>query len=249
VLDFTHVKEGGGSFTKKRVKAGDYLCRITKFEVTEVKKGENKGNKQWLFTLAIEGRHGATYPYYCQLEENVLWKIRNLLVAAGINVPKKKVKVKPKVLIGKLVGVTLDDAEYDGREQSEVTAVFPASEVEGASARDASDDDDDEDEDEETGADEEEEEDEEPAPKKSKKSKKSKKAPEPDEDDEDDEDEDEPEPPKKKSKKAAVDDDEDEDEEEDDEPEPPKKSKKKASKKKADDDEDEDLDELDIEDL
>jgi ribosomal protein L12E/L44/L45/RPP1/RPP2 len=243
VLDFTNVKEGGGNFTKKRVRAGDYLCRITKFEVTEVKKGDNKGNKQWLFTLAIEGRHGATYPYYCQLEENVLWKIRNLLVAAGINVPKKKVKVKPKVLIGKLVGVTLDDAEYDGRDQSEVTAVFPASEVEGASARD--EDDDDEDDDEETGADE--EEDEEPAPKKSKKSKK---APEPDEDDEDDEDEDEPEPPKKKSKKAAVDDDDEDDEEEDNEPEPPKKPKKSKKKtKKADDDEDEDLDELDIEDL
>lgn len=207
VLDFTNVKEGGGSFTKKRVKAGDYAMRVTKFEWAEIKKGDNKGDKQMLFTLAIEGRHGATYPYYCQLSDNTLWKLRNLLVAAGINVPKKKVKVDPNRLVNKLVGATLDDTEYDGRDQSEITAVFPASELDSDAVDDPDDDDDDDDEEEET-----------PVRKPKKKA-----APEPDDDDEDeddsdsedddddDDDEPEPAPKKKKKKKPAPADDDDED--------------------------------------
>lgn len=244
VLDFTNVKEGGGSFTKKRVKSGDYLGKITKFEWTEVKSGENKGAKQMLFTLAVEGRHGATYPFYCQLQENTLWKIRNLMVAAGINVPKKKIKIDPTRLVGKLIGMTLDDAEYDDREQSEVTAVFPASEVDGADVDDddSSDDDDDDDDDE----------DEAPAKKSKKKSK-----PEPDEDEDEDDDEDEEPPAKKKKSKKAPEPEDDEDEEEessddddeDEEPEPPKKSKKAKKKKPADDDDEDDLDDLEVDDL
>lgn len=240
-VDFTNVKEGGGSFTKKRVKAGDYLGKVTKFEWTEVKKGDNKGQKQLLFTLALEGRHGATYPFYCQLQENTLWKLRNLLVACGINVPKKKVKIDPSKVVGKRVGMTLDDTEYDDREQSEVTAVFPPSELDDAPADDADDDDDDDDDDDEEEA---------PAKKSKKKSK-----PAPADDDEDEDEDEDDEPPAKKSKKskpAPADDDEDEDDDDssdddEDEPEPPKKKSKK--KAKPADDDDDDLDDLEVDDI
>lgn len=187
-LDFTNVKDGGGSFNKKRQPEGDYKAKVTKVVDAPSKKDNVP---QWLFT--IEAGTG-TYPYYCKHQENQLWKIRNLLVAAGISVPKKRVKVDPNMVVGKTIGITLEDDEYDGKMQSNVAAVFPASELSG--------DVDDEDTEEET--DEEEDEDDTPPP-----PAKKKKAPEPEPEDDDDEEEDEDEEPapKKKAKAKPVDDD------------------------------------------
>jgi hypothetical protein len=194
VLDMTNVKEGGQRFNTKRVPAGDYLARVTKVEDAEVKNGDNKGAFQWLFTITPEKFPTGKYPYYCQLAENQLWKVRNLLIAAGINVPKKKIKLDPEKVVGKLIAITLEDDEYDGKAKSTVAAVFPPSEMEGGADDDEDEDVDDEDEDED---------DEEPAP--PKKVKKSKKAPEPEDDEDEDEDEDEEEEPapKKKAKKTG----------------------------------------------
>lgn len=220
VVDFTNVKDGG-TFNKKHITPGDYKAKITKVEDAP-SKADNIG--QWLFTIQIGA---GTYPYYCKHQENQYWKIRNLLIAAGIAVPKKRVKVNPNVLVGKTIAVTVDDEEYKDKMQSVIQATFPVSEL-GAQADtedEASDDDDDDDDDEET-----------PAPKK--------KAPAKPADDDDEDDDEEPAPPPAKKKKPApapVDDDDDDD---DDTPPPPKK--KKPAKVEVDDDE---LEELDIDDV
>lgn len=187
-LDFTNVKEGG-NFSKKHMPVGDYLAKITKVEDAMPKEKSDK-TPMWLFTVQLVQTPSATYPYYCKLQDNQLWKVRNLLVAAGINVPKKKVGVDPNKLVGKLVAVSLDDTEYNDKEQSEVGAIFSPKELDGDGADDVDDvDDDDEDEDTsvDTDDDDDEDEEEEPAPKKKGKKKK---APEPEPDEEDDEDED-----------------------------------------------------------
>lgn len=124
-LDFTNVKDGGGAFNKRRQPEGDYKAKITKVVDAPSKKD---GVMMWLFTIEVGT---GTYPYYCKHAENQLWKIRNLMVAAGISVPKKRVKVDPNTLVGKVIGVTLEDDEYDGKLQSNVAATFPASEVDG----------------------------------------------------------------------------------------------------------------------
>lgn len=244
-IDFTNVKEGG-SFSKKHMPAGDYLARVTKVEDAMPKDKSDK-TPMWLFTIQLKETPSATYPYYCKLQENQLWKVRNLLVAAGINVPKKKVAVDPNKLIGKLVAVSLDDTEYNDKMQSEVAAVFSPNELDG----DTGVDDEDEDDVEEPDDDDEEET---PAPKKKKA-----KAPEPEEEDDDEEEEEEEPAPVKKKKKKVAEPEPEEDEEEDDEdeePEPPKKKRKSkkeraaakaAAAAAADDDEDDD--EIDIEDL
>ena len=185
VVDFTNVKEGGGNFNKRHQPAGDYKAKITKVEDAPSKKDDTA---QWLFTIEA---NGGTYPYYCKHVENQYWKIRNLLIAAGIAVPKKKVKVNPNVLVGKTIAVTLEDEEYNGKMQSVVQATFPVSEL-GAQADDEDEADDVEDEDEDDTP---------PPPKK-----KAKPAPEPEEDDED---EDEEPAPKAKKKAPVVDDDDD----------------------------------------
>lgn len=248
ILDMTNVKEGGGAFNKRRVPEGDYLAKVTKVEDALVKSEANKGAHQWLFTIVLTDKANATYPYYCQTQaENQLWKVRNLLVAAGITVPRKRVKVDPERLVGKTIAVTLQDAEYEGKEQSEIGAIFPPSEMNGGS--------DDIDEDEEDEEDEEEA----PAPKAKAKRKP---APEPeddeddDEEDEEEEEEPEPEPVVRKKRRPVpppVDDDEDEEDEdeEEEEPAPKKRAAKKAApvrrgKRQVTDEE---LEELDIDDI
>lgn len=136
-VDFTKVKDGG-AFNRSRIPAGDYEAKITKVEDAKAKDD----TPQFLFTIQLTKRASSKFPYYCKLQENQLWKLRNLLIAGGLAVPKKRMKVDPNRLVGKTIGVTVEDDEYEGKEQSQIMAVFPASELAELSV----DSDDDEDE-------------------------------------------------------------------------------------------------------
>lgn len=141
VIDFSNVREGG-TFNKRRIPSGDYLMTITKCDDAEVKSGDNKGTFQYLFTLKPKNKHtDRAFPYYCQLKEDQLWKLRNLAIAAGLNVPKKKMKFDPSKVIGRTVGVTLEDDEYEGKAQSTIVAIFPAAEMVEGAVTEADDDD------------------------------------------------------------------------------------------------------------
>lgn len=124
-LDFTNVQDGM-MFNKKHYAPGDYPAKVLK--VQDAVKKDDKSVKMWLFTIAVKS---GTYPYYCnRMAANQLWKIRNLFVACGINVPKKRVNVDPNKLVGRSLAVTLDDEEYEGKMQSVVATTFPLSELE-----------------------------------------------------------------------------------------------------------------------
>jgi len=141
VVDFTNVKDQG-QFNTKRVTAGDYLAKVVKVEDAEVKSGDNKGDFQYLFTIKLVKFSQNSYPYYCKLTENQLWKLRNLLVAGGINVPKKRVTLDPTKVVGKNIGVTMEDDEYEGKEKSVIAAVFPPSDLDDYDEGDAGSSDD-----------------------------------------------------------------------------------------------------------
>lgn len=160
-LDFSNVKDGG-TFNKKHQAPGDYPATVVKVADAKSKKDDAL---MWLFTIKVGT---GLYPYYCKLEENQLWKIRNLFTAAGMNVPKKRVNVDPNKVVGKKIGVTLEDEEYEGKMQSNVTATFPTSELEDPDLSDGEEDEDTETAD--SGADEDQA-DEPPKKKKSKKNK------------------------------------------------------------------------------
>jgi hypothetical protein len=138
-VDFSNVKDGG-NFNRKRIPAGDYLATVTKIEDAEAKDGVF----QYLVSVKINKHPASVLPYYCKLQENQLWKLRNLLIAAGLTVPKRRVKVDPNRLVGKLIGVTVEDDDYDGKEQSTIAGVFPAAELGEDGNADADDIDDDE---------------------------------------------------------------------------------------------------------
>jgi hypothetical protein len=188
-LDFTNVKDSGGQFNPKHYPPGDYKAKIQSVATVKVKSGDNKGQTQWLWTIRCES---GTYPYYTGFQENVLWKIRNLFTSAGVAIPKKRVNLDPNKIVGKAIGVSLDDDEYEGKMRSKIMSVIPLSELEDADDDEADDEDDEDEEDEEETEDsDDEDEDEEDS----------------DEDEDEDEDEEEeeepPPPPKRRAKKPA----------------------------------------------
>ena len=124
-VDFSGVKERG-SFNTKHIPEGDYAAKIVKVEDAESKKD---GSFQYIFTIKVDKFSQAAYPYYCKLQENQLWKLRNIAVAAGLNVPKTRQKFDPNKVVGKSIGVTMADDEYEGKMKSVVDAVFPISEL------------------------------------------------------------------------------------------------------------------------
>jgi hypothetical protein len=125
VVDFSNVKDGG-NFNKNRVPSGDYLAKVIKVEDSKTKDGDEF---MYLFTIQLVKYSQSKLPYYCKLTENQLWKLRNLLIAAGMTVPKKRMKLDPNKVVGKSIGVTIEDAEYEGKAQSEVASIFPAAEL------------------------------------------------------------------------------------------------------------------------
>lgn len=129
-VDFTNVKDSSG-INPKQMPEGDYHAIIKKVELVDKK---DKSAKQLLFTIGLKDAATVAYPYYCGFEPNVLWKLRNLMIAAGVKAPKKAFSFDAEKLEGKELGVTLADDEYDGKMKSVIDAVFPASELEAVSA-------------------------------------------------------------------------------------------------------------------
>jgi hypothetical protein len=122
--DFTNVKDGG-NFNPKRKPAGDYLATIAAV-ADHASQGDPNG---WVFTITLEDDVRATYPYYCQTTAKALWKVRNLFIAAGKDVPKKRVVVDPNKIVGQQIGISLDDDEYEGNPKSVISATFPKDEL------------------------------------------------------------------------------------------------------------------------
>lgn len=136
ILDFTNVKDQSG-INSKRIPAGDYAAIITKVEDAVAKDKI----KQWVFHIKVKDRPSSVFAYYCKHQENQLWKLRNLFIAAGKTVPKSKAKIDPNQVVGKLIGITVEDHEHENKEYSQITGVFPASELGDISSVSTEDDD------------------------------------------------------------------------------------------------------------
>ena len=142
-IDFTNVTEGSG-IRPKQLPPGEYAASIK-----DVKAGNSKktGTPQWCFLIVPNKHPGATYPYYCQLTADQAWKIRQVLVAIGVSVPKSVKTIDASKLIGKKLGIILEDDDYEGKLKSVIDSLIPLSEVDEGDTPAAEDEDDDEPED------------------------------------------------------------------------------------------------------
>jgi hypothetical protein len=259
VVDLTKVTEGG-NFRPRRKPEADYRAKIVKVDDHQPK--DQSKPQGWVYTIMVDGDGRSTYPYYVNPSPKEAWKIGTISAAAGFKIIGKRVNFNPNKLVGKPVGIFLEDDEYDGKPKSVIGDIFPVSEV-GNSAEVGDDIDTDEVyDDEDAGTDEDEAIEEEPPAPRKRTARKAQPEPEPDPEDEYEDEEPEPTPPpRKRARKAApappVEDDDYEDEEVVEAPPvrrraatkaaaPVKRTRPKAPPVVEDDD---DLDDLDVDEL
>lgn len=149
ILDFSKDTSEG----RKKFKKGDYP-----FKVKGIKMGhsEQKGTPFCQLTLVFgKGTKyaGDTITDRCYITEKALWRIRAVFAAAGSEIPKKKMKIDFKSLIGADLWATIEDDEYEKDGKSRIKSIIGEYLEEEPDA-----DDDDEDEDDEDDEDEDEDE-------------------------------------------------------------------------------------------
>lgn len=159
VADFGH-KEAKGGGGRIRVPEGDYVAKIIDAEKTEAK---SSGNTMIVWTLEIlEGKYkGKKIKTRTVMTPKALFFLRNLLEALGAEVPEKASKIRYKKYVGKKIGITIEDNEYENKVSSEVSDFLDPDMVGADDEEDDDEDDDlDDDEDDEDSDDDEDDDDE-----------------------------------------------------------------------------------------
>lgn len=136
-VDWAKAESGGG---RLKVPEGDYLARS---KTAQHKTSEASGNPMVVVQfVGKDGKlKGKEFRDYFPLTDNMLWKLRQFMEAAGIDVPSKKSKLVLADLEGVDVGVTIgDDEDQNGRPVSRPQDYIEPDEV-GAEKDEASSDD------------------------------------------------------------------------------------------------------------
>ena len=140
-LDFSKVEERSG-WNTKHIPEGLHEMEIVAVDDKEA----NDGTDMLTYALVPTDPRYKTrrFPWYCKIQPNQLFKIRDLFVAAGIPVPKKALNIDPDKPIGKLVAAEITDAtgQYEGR--SEVNGIYELSILGDGGSSPSDDDEDDE---------------------------------------------------------------------------------------------------------
>lgn len=117
-LDFSKEVEGGGGGI--RLPENDYKGQIVK--IKKIRSSE-KDTPGLAVTIKItEGKFkGKKLTDRLWITPKSLWRVRSMLEALGISVPKKVVNLPIKKIIGKELGLTvIDDEPYNGRIKSKI---------------------------------------------------------------------------------------------------------------------------------
>lgn len=120
-IDFSAVK--APSFSNVHQEPGVYNAEIAGVELTKTKSD----NTDMLVFAIVAGQ--GRYLYYCKIVPNQLWKLRELIEAAGTKVPNKVVQIDPAKYVGAKINVELEDDSYQGKLRSRVARVASFSEL------------------------------------------------------------------------------------------------------------------------
>lgn len=141
-LDFSKVEERSGWNTKE-MPEGLHRFKVVGVEETEAQDGTD----MLVYALVPTNPRYKTrrFPFYCKLQQNQLWKLRDLIVAAGGTVPKKATMIDPNSPVGKEIAAEVEDesGQYAGR--SSINGVYGLDILDDEDgAEEASDEDDEE---------------------------------------------------------------------------------------------------------
>lgn len=114
-LDFSKVEERSG-WNTRAIPEGLHKMKVESVQETEAQDGTD----MLVYALVpVDSRYKSRrFPFYCKLQQNQLWKLRDLLVAAGVSVPKKAQMIDPNAPVGKLIAAEVEDETnqaYAGR--------------------------------------------------------------------------------------------------------------------------------------
>ena len=142
-LDFSKVEERSGWNTKQMPEG------LHKFKITGVQETEaSDGTAMLIYSLVPAAPKYKTrnFPYYCKIQPNQLWKLRDLLVAAGITVPKRASNIDIEGPIGKFIAAEVSDetGAYEGRSSIDGTYSLDILDEDGSAGDTGSDDEDEE---------------------------------------------------------------------------------------------------------
>lgn len=120
-LDFSKVEERSG-WNTKQMPEGLHRFKVVGVEETEAQDGTD----MLVYALVPTNDRYKTrrFPFYCKLQQNQLWKLRDLIVAAGGSVPKKATMIDPNSPVGKEIAAEVEDesGQYAGR--SSINGVY-----------------------------------------------------------------------------------------------------------------------------
>lgn len=120
-LDFTKTEERSG-WNTRQIPEGIYAAEIVSLQETEAQDGT--AMLVYGFQPTDKKYRTRKFPYYCKLQQNQLWKLRDLLVAAGQSVPKKVVNIDPNKIVGAKVAIEIEDDTYNGTVRSTMQSVY-----------------------------------------------------------------------------------------------------------------------------
>lgn len=120
-LDFTKTEERSG-WNTRHIPEGIVKMKIDAVQETEAQDGI----AMLVFALVPEDSRfkSRRFPYYCKIQQNQLWKLRDLLVAAGVQVPKKVMNIDVSKVVGKYIAAEVEDDEYKGTTRSQVQGTY-----------------------------------------------------------------------------------------------------------------------------
>lgn len=119
-IDFTKTEERG--WNTRQIPEGLYKAKVAAVQETEAQDGT--AMLVYAFVPEDSRFKSRRFPYYCKLQQNQLWKLRDLLVAAGETVPKRAVQIDPEKIVGKSVAIEVEDDSYNGNVRSSVNGVY-----------------------------------------------------------------------------------------------------------------------------
>lgn len=122
-IDFSKTEERS-SWNTRKMPIGLYRMRIASVQQTEAKDG----TPMIVYGLQPTSQQFRTrlLPFYCKLQPNQLWKLRDILAAAGQKVPQRAIKLDPEAIVGAVISAEVEDDLYNGVERSTLTGVYSA---------------------------------------------------------------------------------------------------------------------------
>lgn len=122
-IDFSKTEERSG-WNTRQIPAGIYKATIESVKTTEAQDGTG------MLVYGLRPTHSKfrtrLFPFYCKLQQNQLWKLRDLLVAAGEKIPKKALNIDPDKVKGREIAIEVEDDTWEGKVRSQVQAVYQA---------------------------------------------------------------------------------------------------------------------------